>query len=163
MKTYSVLGPKKDKVHKDELIAIGDGFSMLAALFAPIWFLWRGMWLHAALAMSAIIVLSFALLGFDLVNIWLIAMVCLALWFGLEAQNFYVEHLQDASGAQLMGYVSALDGDMAMDLFLIDNPSIVSNDLPDRRVITTYDKAHLASDSGNTSSSDMIFSKNWGS
>jgi hypothetical protein len=163
MKTYSVLGPKKDKVHKDELIAIGDGFSLLAALFAPIWFLWRGMWYHAALAMSAITVLSFALLGFELVNIWLIAMVGLALWLGLEAQNFYVEHLQDTSDAKLMDHVSAFDEDMAIDLFLINNPSVENKDLPDRHVITTYDKAHLASDAGHAASSDMIFSKNWGS
>ncbi|MEP3198835.1 MAG: DUF2628 domain-containing protein [Lentilitoribacter sp.] len=149
MKPYLILG-SKTATNASELIAVGDKFSWLAALFAPFWFLWRGMWLHALLAFVALSFIGGISAGFESQILSAIAQIVLSLWFGFEARYFYIEHLQ-RQGAPILGTYLAFDAQMAMELHLDVHPFSDQKHQDGSNIITSYDKAYHA---------DMIFGGN---
>ena len=80
MKPYLILGSKAAN-NVGELMVVGDKFSWLAALFAPFWFLWRGMWLHALLSFVAFAIIGVALSGLENPSISIIVQLAMSLWF----------------------------------------------------------------------------------
>lgn len=149
MKPYLILG-SKTATNAGELITVGDKFSWLAALFAPFWFLWRGMWLHALLAFVALSFIGGIFAGFESQVLSVIVQIALSLWFGFEARYFYIEHLQK-QGASVLGTYLAFDAQMAMELHLQAHPISEPKPQDGANIITSYDKAYHA---------DMIFGGN---
>lgn len=149
MKPYLILG-SKTATNASELIVVGDKFSWLAALFAPFWFLWRGMWLYALLAFVALSFIGGIFAGFESQALLLIVQIALSLWFGFEARYLYIEHLQK-QGASVLGTYLAFDEQMAMELHLDVYPFSEQKPQDGSNIITSYDKAYHA---------DMIFGGN---
>ena len=149
MKPYLILGSKAAN-NVSELMVVGDKFSWLAALFAPFWFLWRGMWLHALLSFVAFTVIGGALSGLENPAISIIVQLAMSLWFGLEARYFYIEHLK-RQGASVLGIHMAFDEQMAMELHLDAHPFSDQKPQEGSNIISSYDKAYHA---------DMIFGGN---
>ena len=149
MKPYFILG-SKTATNARELIAVGDKFSWLAALFAPFWFLWRGMWLHALLAFVALSFIGGIFAGFESQLLPASVQIALSLWFGFEARYFYIEHLQK-QGASILGTHLAFDEQMAMELHIDAHPFSKQKPQDGSNIITSYDKTYHA---------DMIFGGN---
>ena len=149
MKPYFILGSKTAR-HMSELIAIGDKFSWLAALFAPFWFLWRGMWVHALLSLAALMLVGGISAGIENQILPAIVQVALSLWFGFEARYFYIEHLQ-RQGADVLAVHLAYDEQMALELYQDAHPFPEQDPQDTSNIITSYDKAYHA---------DMIFGSN---
>lgn len=157
MKSYIILGPRHQASTPNNFIAICDGFSWLAALFAPIWFLWRGMWLHVILAIIVFVIIGGFFASFGLNSyvpaMSMLAQLVLCIWFGLEARYYYIEHLQK-QGVVVLDNVVAMDEHMAIELYLNANPLEVlkdtggSNTTDPSNIISSYDKTYHA---------DMIF------
>jgi hypothetical protein len=149
MKPYFILGSKSARNIK-ELIAIGDKFSWLAALFAPFWFLWRGMWVHALLSLAALSLVGGIFAGIETQILPVIVQLALSLWFGFEARYFYIEHLQK-QGADVLAVHLAYDEQMALELHHEAHPIPEQDPQDTSNIITSYDKAYHA---------DMIFGSN---
>lgn len=149
MKPYLILG-SKTATNASEFITVGDKFSWLAALFAPFWFLWRGMWLHALLSFVALSFIGGIFAGFESQALSAIVQISLSLWFGFEARYLYIEHLQKL-GVSVLGTYLAFDEQMAMELHLQAHPFSEPKPQDGSNIITSYDKTYHA---------DMIFGGN---
>lgn len=149
MKPYIILG-SKTATNSEELIVVGDKFSWLATLFAPLWFLWRGMWVHALLSLAALSLIGGIFASFESQVLTAIMQLALSVWFGFEARYFYIEHLQN-QGTSILGTHLALNEQMAMALHLDAHPFSQLKPQDGSNIITSYDKAYHA---------DMIFGGN---
>lgn len=117
MKLFTILGQSQEIKDQEDLFAIRDGFSFLAFLIPPLWFLWRGMWLHAGLSLLALIVV--ALIPVEVLQV--VLSLVIALWVGFEARFLHLEFLQKL-GLVVLGQVQAQDSDMARDIYLAEQP-----------------------------------------
>ncbi|MEW7008938.1 DUF2628 domain-containing protein [Lentilitoribacter sp. EG35] len=117
MKHFTVLGQRPGIQSQEDLFAIRDGFSFFAFIVPPLWFLWRGMWLHAGISLMAFLVVS--LLPLDALQ--LVLSLLIAFWVGFEARFFYLEFLQK-QGLVVLARVSALNSEMARDIYLAEQP-----------------------------------------
>lgn len=115
MKLFAILGQSQEIKDQEDLFAIRDGFSFLAFLIPPLWFLWRGMWLHAGLGFLAFI--TVALIPLEALQF--ILSLLIALWVGFEARFLHLEFLQK-QGLAVLGQVKAADCDMAIDIYLAE-------------------------------------------
>lgn len=121
MKLFSILGPRlgqgQEIKDQEDLFVICDGFSLLGFLIPPLWFLWRGMWLHAGLTLLAFIMVVLVPIEALQFVLWLL----IALWAGFEARFFHLEFMQK-QGLVVLAQVQAEDSDMARDLYVAGQP-----------------------------------------
>lgn len=155
MKTFIVLSLADNADNKSDLIAIGDRFSRLAAIAPVLWFLWRGMWPHALLSFIAIgLLLSLALTSTISVSVVLLFLV-LAIWFGLEANNFHIMFLEK-QGYKQVEILSAPDADCAKDIYLASKSSGVDK-LPS---LSQAKRTAIVPPKNNPPQADLIFGEN---
>lgn len=117
MKPFIVLSPFGEGTKTGDLYAISDRFSWLAALFPLLWFLWRGMWLHALGALVLSGLAGAFLSAFPSPVLSLAIYLAIAIWFGLEANNFHIGFLQK-QGLEIVAIELAETADMAKELYL---------------------------------------------
>lgn len=125
MKLFVILGESQDIRDHEGLFAIRDGFSFLGFIIPPLWFLWRGMWLHAGLSLLVLITVAFI----PLEALQFVLSVLIALWVGFEARFLHLEFLQK-QGLAVLGQVNAADSEMALDIYLAElskSPKKASN------------------------------------
>jgi hypothetical protein len=111
--------PPADRLDRAErLLFVEDGFSWLAAFFAPIWMIANRMWLALLLYLAAVFALTLALLGLGFGSEWVrIAVLALHLAVGFEAGSLRRWTL-DRRGWRMLGAVKGQSLDECERRFL---------------------------------------------
>ena len=127
MRIYSVhirrggLDPDRD------IVLVKEGFSWSAALFAPAWALWRGLWASAAvmlLSLGGLIALATGLGGAGMAMGWVL--VGFSSVVGFLANDLYRGSLE-RRGFVLQDIVAAPNRDGAEYRFFDRNPAIAAD------------------------------------
>ncbi|EKF19007.1 DUF2628 domain-containing protein [Nitratireductor pacificus] len=107
MASYVVMVPKE--AGAGDAVLVRDGFAFLAFIVPFLWFLWHRMWLEAAAALAAALLLG----TLGTVQGWSAAStlmsLCLSLFLGLEARGLRVAMLR-RRGWRQWGVVEADNG-----------------------------------------------------
>jgi hypothetical protein len=75
-------------------IAVRDGFSWLAFLVPPLWFAWRRLWVEAAVALAALILLNAIGVRLGMGTMASLLSLLVSLWAGLEAATMHIAGLR---------------------------------------------------------------------
>lgn len=108
--TYTVHeppSPKADRVDRaEDIVFVKDGFSWPTAIFPPLGFAAKGLWLPAAAYVAVVTVVCSALTAIGADNSWTsLIVMALNLFLGFEASSVH-RLMLDRSGWQMLGSVS---------------------------------------------------------
>lgn len=151
MRVYTVHepgDPTADRIDRaEELRFVKEGFSWSAAIFAPLWMLWRGLWLALLIYILAMVALGLLVNRFGL-NDQVTTLISLAIHvlIGFEADTIERWTLS-RKGWRMIGSVtgtSAIDCERRfLDMWLPEQPMLRPETLSSSHMIGSGDGASL--------------------